>query len=271
MKKSLTFKDQYGDWALITGGSSGIGRSIAFEVARKGLNLILVARGIEALSQTADEIKKSTGVQIKTIVADLSKHEDIETLENQTKEFEIGLLVHSAGLENNGFFPKNDLRKELNLLQLNVISTMTLSHIFSQRMVNNGRGGILLVSSVIGHMPSPYFANYAASKSYILNFGMSLHAELKAKGIDVSVLSPGVTQTPMSEKTGIDWTKSKVKIMNSDAVALEAIEKFGKQLSIIPGKENRMLAFFAKHIFTFSKSAIMNEKFIRKTINQTKL
>ncbi|WP_156027130.1 SDR family NAD(P)-dependent oxidoreductase [Sporocytophaga myxococcoides] len=271
MKKSLTFKDLYGDWALITGGSSGIGKSIAFEVARKGLNLILVARGAEALTQTANEIKKSTGVHIKTIVADLRKHEDIIAIENQTKAFEIGLLVHSAGLENNGFFPKNDFQKELSLLQLNVISTMTLSHIFSQRMVNIGRGGILLISSVIGHMPSPYFANYAASKSYILNFGLSLHAELKARGITVSVLSPGVTQTPMSDKTGIDWTKSKVKIMSSDEVAMEAIEKFGKQLSIVPGKENRMLAFFAKHIFSFSKSAMMNEKFIRRTINQTKL
>jgi hypothetical protein len=181
------------------------------------------------------------------------------------------MLILSAGIENNGSFTKNNLETEIKVIDLNVISTIRLTHHFAKKMEEQKKGGILFVSSLTAHMPSPFFSNYASTKSYISNFGSSLYAELKPKGIDVTILSPGVTNTPMSEKTGIDWTKTKVQTMGAKTVAEETIKKFGNKLSIIPGQGNKIMAFMAKKIIPTSKLAITNQKMMSKILAPDKL
>jgi len=125
------------------------------------------------------------------------------------------------------------------------------------------------VASLTGHMISPYFSSYAASKAYIINFGLSLRSELREKGVTISVLSPGLTSTPMSETIGkdIDWSKTPMKLMTTGEVAKEAMQQFGKKASIIPGVSNRITSFFATRIAPqfFGKN---NEKMMRKAFKE---
>lgn len=265
------FKNKYGEWSLITGASSGIGKAIAYEIADKGLNLVLVARGQKELEKVAEEIQNKYKISTKVVVADLSNQNGIDEVITKTQLLNIGLLVLAAGMENNGSFVKNNLEKELRVIELNIVSTLKLTHHFIKKMESQNKGGVLFVSSLTAHMPSPYFSNYAATKSYIFSLATSLYGELKAKGIDISVLSPGVTNTPMSKSTEIDWTETPVKTMNPEAVAQETIRDFGKKLSIIPGKGNRIMAFVAKKILSYKTLAKSNQKMMQKVLNPDKL
>jgi len=266
----MNFKERYGEYALITGGSSGIGKAIANELAKKGLNIILVARRLEELQQTANEIKKQNNVDVVCLSADLLTEAGMQTIKNETEKYKIGLLVPAAGLEVNGAFEKNNLEKELRVIKLNVTVTMELTHHFVQKMVSRKKGGLLLIASLSGHMPNPYFANYAGTKAYVLNFGASLYGELKPKGIDVTVLSPGLTNTPMVADNGVDWSKTPLQALTPEEVAKTAINALGKKLIAIPGFKNKMMGAMAKHT-PFKMGAIMGKKMMDKAINPSKL
>lgn len=152
----------------------------------------------------------------------------------------------------------------------NTVATLQLTHYFSQAMVKRGRGGILLISSLSGHMPNPYFSNYAGSKAYVLNLGASLHGELKPKGVDVSVLSPGLTNTPMIAENGMDWSKTPMKAMDPSMVAEIGLSGLGKRFLSVPGGKNKMMAWMAKHS-PLEMQAKMNEKMVRNAIDHNKL
>jgi len=186
-------KSKYGAYALVTRGTLGIGAEFTKQLAKKGLNIILVARRQNLLDDKAVELRNEYGVDIQTIQVDLTKKEGIQKVIDGTSELEVGLFIPCAAIENHGMITKLSIEKELALIQLNITTTYALTHHFANKMVKRNKGGILFVSSMIGHMPNPYFSNYAASKAYILNLGTSLNGELKKYNIDVSVLSPGPT------------------------------------------------------------------------------
>jgi short-subunit dehydrogenase len=118
-----------------------------------------------------------------------------------------------------------------------------MTHHFGKKMTERGRGGILLISSMIGHMPNPYFSNYAGIKAYIANLGFSLNYEMKKKGVDVTVLSPGPTDTPMLRDAGdgMDISKMPMSIQKPDYVAQLAIDGLGIKPHVIPGFKNTMM------------------------------
>jgi len=266
----MNYKEKYGNYALISGGSSGIGKAIATELASKGLNLILVARREAELQQAAKEIKAKHPIEVVCIVADLLTDEGMQTVKRETEAFQVGLLVPAAGLEENGAFEKNSLEKELRVIKLNVSVTMELTHHFVQKMIPRKKGGVLLIASLSGHMPNPYFANYAGTKAYVLNFGASLYAELQSKGIDVTVLSPGLTKTPMTADNGVDWSKTPMTAISPEQVAQTAVNALGKKLVAVPGFKNKMMAFMAKHT-PFKLGAKMGKKMMIKALNPNKL
>jgi len=113
-------------------------------------------------------------------------------------------------------------------------------------MVQNSKGGIILVASLSGYMPNPYFANYAGTKAYMLNFGASLYGEVKPKGVDVTILSPGLTNTPMTKDNGVDGSKTPKQTMSPKQVAQTAVNALGKNLIAIPGTKNNLMAAMAK-------------------------
>ncbi len=248
----MDFKERYGSWALITGGTSGIGEEMTKIVASRGLNIVLVARRQEVLTEKANSLQSQYGIEVKTISADLTKQEDLDRIISETEALEIGLIIPNAAIENHGMLIDIPLEKELAALQMDVVSVLTMTHHFGKKMAARGRGGILLVSSMIGHMPNPYFANYAGMKAYVANLGFSLHYELKQKGVDVTVLSPGPTDTPMLKGASdqMDITKMPMDIQKPDYVAQLAIEGLGKQAHVIPGKKNTIMVRMTKSMST---------------------
>ncbi len=265
------FKKKYGSYALITGGTSGIGEEIAKIVASKGLNIVLVARRQNLLDEKSAELIKKYGIEVKTISADLTLKEDLEKVLKETASLEIGLLIPNAAIENHGFMMDISLEKELAAIQMDITSVFVMTHHYGKKMADRGRGGILLVSSMIGHMPNPYFANYAAIKAYIANLGFSLNYELNKKGVDVTVLSPGPTDTPMLQGAGdgMDISKMPMAIQKPDYVAQLAIHGLGKKAHIIPGFKNTMMVKMSK-IMPLSKAINSGGQMMDKVMNTGK-
>ncbi|MGR9051843.1 MAG: SDR family NAD(P)-dependent oxidoreductase [Gammaproteobacteria bacterium] len=245
MKK---FVNKYGNYALITGASSGIGAEFARQLARLGLDLVLVARRKSALDKLASDLEKQHGIKAKTVELDLLDDHAVEKLLAATNDLNIGLLVLSAGMEVHGAFVENSYDKESELVKLNALIPMQLAHVFGGRMIARKQGGILFVSSTFGHQAVPYFANYAASKAYILGLGQALNYELKKSNVDVTVLSPGLTTTEMTQNMqGIDFKKMPITEMRVEPVVKKAIRALGKQQVVIPGGRNIFMDVMGKY------------------------
>lgn len=244
----MDFKEKYGKWAVITGGTSGIGEEMAKIIAAKGVNIVLVSRRQNVLDDKATMIGSKYGVEVKTISADLTKTDDLAKVLRETANLEVGLLIPNAAIENHGFMMDIPLEKELAAIQMDITAVYTMTHHFGKKMAERGRGGILLVSSMIGHMPNPYFSNYAGIKAYVANLGFSLNYELKKKGVDVTVLSPGPTDTPMLNGAmgEMDLSKMPMAIQKPDYVAQLAIDGLGKTPHVIPGFKNTVMVRMTK-------------------------
>ncbi len=262
------FSNKYGNWALITGATSGIGAEMTSQIAAKGINIVLVARREKELKAHATSLVERYGIETKIMVADLTKEADVDKVTAVDKE--ISLLVIAAGMEVNGAFEKTSMEKERQVVQINVMATLALTHHFSQGMVLRKKGGILLIASLSGHMPNPYFANYAGTKAYVLALGASLYGELKPKGVDVTVLSPGLTNTPMIADNGVDWAKTPMTAMDPSIVAEAGINGLGKRVVTVPGGKNKMMAWMAKHMPLKMQSS-MNEKMVGKAMDADKI
>ncbi len=251
MTKHAAFREKYGPWALITGGSAGIGEAFAWILAERGLNLVLVARNPERLEQKAAEIRaQNPSIQVRTHQADLSVTGTVESLIQATAGLEIGLVIPNAGMETNGSFLKNNFVDEQRLIQLNICAPAHLAHHYGRLMTERGHGGILFVSSIAGYGPTPYLTNYGASKAYIISLGEALHYELKPKGVDVLVLSPGLTDTPLVTNSGVDWAQIYIPFMDADTTALVGIKALGRKSTVIPGFVNKLVIFVRKYILT---------------------
>ncbi len=241
------FKQQYGPWALITGASSGIGREISEQLAQQGMNIVAVARNQENLDSLKDSLETRFAIKVRTISADLSQPEASYAINKQTADLDIGLLIPNAGIENNGAFIDNPIEAEQKMLALNTVSPMLLSHLygqrFKQRFAQNKRSGILLTSSLFGYQGVPFVSNYSATKAYILSLGEALNVELKPFGIDVTVLSPGLTDTAMPQNMGIDFTKMPITLHKPAIVARIGLNALGKKATVVPGFINKFYAW----------------------------
>jgi short-subunit dehydrogenase len=234
--------ERYGPWALVTGASSGIGAEFARQLARAGLNLVLVARRKARLDELAEQMEEQHRIQVRTVRADLSRPDFIADILSATQAIEIGLLVNNAGFGLAGSFLDHGMDDELALLDVNCRAPLILTHAFGRKMTRRKRGGIIFVSSVSGYIATPFEASYAASKVYELFLAHSLRYELKKHGVDVLALCPGVTNTEFHELAGM----RPVAAMPVEPVVAVALEKLGKRSAVVSGWHNRMLVFFLK-------------------------
>lgn len=240
MTRKLT---KYGKWALVVGGSTGIGRAFAEQIAASGMDIVLVARGKPELEKTAESIIEQYNVRVETIAIDMVSLDAPQELFDKTADKDIGLLVLSAGMETTGDFTIVDLKFHRNLIQLNIQVPAELSRLFGQKMADQGRGGIIFLSSLFGYQGVPLVANYAASKSYILTLGEALNVELKPHGVDVLVVSPGLTETAMSANMPVNFGKMPITKHQPDKVARIGLWALGRKASIVPGLMNKIYAF----------------------------
>ncbi|WP_277373759.1 SDR family oxidoreductase [Pseudomonas sp. AA-38] len=234
-------------YALITGASSGLGLALAEALARRGRNLILVARRRDALESIASELALRFGVEVRFRLCDLSEPLQISglLLELEEGDWRIDLLVNSAGLGCAGPFLEQDWMRELEQLEVNVLALTRLCHALGKRMALQGGGQILNVASVAAFQPGPWMSSYYASKAYVLHFSEGLREELRHYGVRVSVLCPGPTRTAFFRSAQMNVSRlDKGKLMmNAEEVALIAVRGLERNRAIIvPNWRNRLLA-----------------------------
>ncbi|WP_375498267.1 SDR family NAD(P)-dependent oxidoreductase [uncultured Nostoc sp.] len=194
--------------AVITGASSGIGYELAKQFAQNGFDLVVTATG-SSINEAAAAFEE-LGAKVETVQADLATYNGVETLINQIQATgrPVEAIAINAGVGVGGKFTETDLQEELNLINLNVVSSVHLAKRVVKDMVDRGNGKILFTSSIAALMPGPFEAVYAASKAFIHSFAEGLRNELKDTDVTVTALMPGPTDTNFFHRAGMDDTKA---------------------------------------------------------------
>jgi short-subunit dehydrogenase len=231
--------------ALVTGASSGIGLDLSRVLAKNGYDLVLVARTASKLQDAANELQKS-GVSAGVIASDLSRPSAAAEIvaELTLRNIEIEVLVNNAGYGLTGPFVENDLQREVDMIQVNVVALTQLTKLLLRPMVARKRGRILNVASTAAFQPGPLMAVYYATKAYVLSFSEAIAEELRDSGVTVTALCPGPTQTGFAEIANMTQTRlfTMMRPMSSAAVARAGYRGMmsGKRI-VIPGAKNKML------------------------------
>jgi short-subunit dehydrogenase len=231
------FAARYGRWALVAGGSEGLGAAFARALAKKGLDLVLVARREEPLAALAGALTAAHGVKVRTLAVDLASPNAAEAVDAACAEVEVGLVVISAADARVAPFFEVPLADKLRAVDLNCRTPLALAHRFGARMRTRRRGGLVFLSSLAGLYGGPYVATYAATKAFDTILAESLAGELAVFGIDVVACVAGPTRTPT-------WSRNAARVgpapMDADAVAAETLAALGKRLRVIPGARHRL-------------------------------
>ncbi len=225
---------------LITGGSSGIGRDIAREFAKRGYELVLVAKNEDKLLQVKEELN----TKVDIISMDLSNKENVIKLHDMVKNIDI--LINNAGFGVFGEFTKTDLKKELELIDTNITAVHILTKLYLQDMKKQQSGQILNVASISGFMPGPLMDAYYASKAYVVRLSEGIYEELKKEKskVKISVLCPGPVETNFNNVADV---KFKLNSLSSEYVAKYTVKKMLKgKFMIIPGLKIKFVKILAK-------------------------
>lgn len=235
-------RKRYGEWAVVTGASSGIGLRFAEKLAAEGLNLVIAARRIELLNDLREKLIREHGVEVRCLQVDLSRNDCLNRLIEVCGDIEVGLVINNAGSGVPGAFSESDIEVEKDLIRLNCISPIEITHHFLPSMLVRRKGAILFVSSLMGFQGVPYMANYSATKGYLLNFGESIYHECKDTGVDVLVVAPGATETPGKYLHEVDYSKLPITWMSIEEVVAASLKSIGKRVFVIPGIRNHFTA-----------------------------
>ena len=228
--------------ALVTGASSGIGYEISKYLAKRGYDIIVVARNRQVLENLKKEIK--TNVQI--VCMDLSVVDNCVKLYENFKDENIDVLINNAGFGMYGNFDILDMNKEIEMINVNILACDILTKLFLKDMKKRDSGYILNVGSIAGFMPGPLMSSYYASKSYVVKLTQAIRKELKKSksGVSVSVLCPGPVNTNFNNTAGVKFA---VRPLSSEYVAKYAVDMlFKKKLVIVPGFTIKLARFFSK-------------------------
>lgn len=230
--------------ALITGGSSGIGRDIAIELSKKGYDLILVARDEQKLKDVKNKIKEKSNVNVQIEPMDLNKEENCKILHD--KYSDIDILVNNAGFGVHGEFIKTDLEKEVNMIKTNIIAMHVLMKLYLQDMTARNYGIILNTASIAAFMPGPVMASYYGTKAYVLRLSQAVKEELEKSNskVQISVLCPGPVDTNFNN---VSEGKFDIHSVGSEFVARCAVNKmFRGKFIIVPGPLMKIMRFLSK-------------------------
>ena len=239
-----------GETVLITGASSGIGLELARCFAADKSNVVLVARNTDALMSLADELHRDHGIRTTVLTADLSQPETPTRIFNEVQQtgVHVDVLVNNAGFGAHGAFAGLPLRRQLEMIQVNVAALTELTGLFLPGMLERKRGGVLNVGSVAGFVSGPGMAVYFATKAYVLSFSEALAAELAGTGLTVTALCPGPTATNFGKiARGPKARQFKAPKMTAATVARCGHRAFRRGRGLcVPGLQNRSLIFLVR-------------------------
>ncbi|MEL7368500.1 MAG: SDR family NAD(P)-dependent oxidoreductase [Myxococcota bacterium] len=228
---------RYGPWAVITGASDGIGRQIAEQLADAGLNLVLVARREAILGEMANAIRTRSGVEVTLLAADLSQRASVQHVLDATAALDVGLLVAAAGFGTSGDLIDGDLEQELNMVDVNCRALLHMVHAFGRRLRDRGRGGIILMSSLVGFQGVPRAANYAGTKAYVQSLAEGLSHELGPLGVDVIASAPGPVHSGFAARANMRMSSA----LTPKVVARETLARLGHARVVRPGFMTKFL------------------------------
>lgn len=189
--------------ALVTGASSGIGATYADRLAKRGYDLVLVARDAARLQALADRLTEETGVKVSVLPADLTDRADVRNVEKRLREdTDISLLVNNAGIGPKGKLLDDDIDYLETMIELNVVAANRLAIAAAQAFAGRGRGAIVNIASVVAYIPERFNGTYSATKAFVLNLIQAIHSEVAEKGVRVQAVMPGLTRTEIFERVG---------------------------------------------------------------------
>ncbi|MFF1547394.1 SDR family NAD(P)-dependent oxidoreductase [Streptomyces sp. NPDC058291] len=190
--------------ALVTGASSGLGTEFASQLAARGHDLVLVARSGDRLEELAAELTRVHGVKTHVLVQDLAQPDAGRRVARELadRSLQVDLLVNNAGFGTAGRFEEIAPDRDHDMLMVNVVALVDLTHALLPGMLERGKGAVLNVGSTAGYQPSPYLTVYSASKTFVFNFSLALRQEYRGRGIRVTALCPGPVETKFFEVIG---------------------------------------------------------------------
>jgi len=238
-RRRCEFQSRYGPWAVVTGASSGIGRATALQLGEAGLNLVIVGRRHDLLNDVAAQLSRSSDIETRVVVADLATSSGLEMVEVACKDLDVGLLVAAAGFGTSGPFLEADLRVELEMLDVNCGALVGECLYFGRRFARRGRGGIVLMASLVGFQGVPFSASYAATKAYVQSLAEALYVELRPLGIDVLASAPGPVRSGFEARANMRMSAA----IEPDVVARETLQALGRKSAVTPGLFSKILTY----------------------------
>lgn len=218
----------HGAWAVVTGATSGIGRAYAHELARRGLNIVLISRNLSKLKHEAKEIERLHGRVTRVIQADFTGGLEIyEAIKTGLQDLEIGVLVNNVGMlyakQPSKLLDCENIAKRLSdLINCNIMSVAQMTAIVLPQMVSRSKGIIINISSILGKKPNPLFSAYSASKAFVRSFSQAVGAEYFSEGVLVQTVNPCLVESNMTADT-----KYRSAVMNSEDYARQALDTLG--------------------------------------------
>ncbi|WP_310990996.1 SDR family NAD(P)-dependent oxidoreductase [Aequorivita marina] len=247
---------------MVTGAASGLGLELTKLLAEDGYDLILADVDAEKLQQASDEIAAQYHSNIQLIVKDLSRSNVADQIFEAIEDKPIDVLINNAGFGVFGSFNDTDWQREMDMLNLHVITTTHLTKLVLKGMVARGNGKILNMSSLAAFQPGPLMSLYYASKAYILSFSEAIANELKGSGVTVTCLCPGQTNTCFQEVVSNGTASSNNKI-NFNVACPQKVAKYGYEamqkgkVVAIPGKINKFLSKLPRFVPRRTATAII--------------
>lgn len=233
------FVRRYGPWAVVTGASDGIGLAFAQALAARGLHLVLVARREPLLSQLAQDLERSHGVQCRVLALDLSDPAGVQRLAELTADLDVGLLVAAAGFGTSGPLLASPLANELDMVALNCSSVLAQAWHFGPRLARRGRGGVVFMSSLLGFFGTPRAANYAATKAYVQSLAEGLRVEWAPAGVDVIASAPGPIRSGFAQRADLQMAQA----LPPEVVARVTLQALGRRTTVRPGWLSKLLGW----------------------------
>jgi uncharacterized protein len=237
--------------ALITGASGGIGFELTKLFARDGHDLVLVARSGNKLDHVRTQLERRHGISVRTITKDLADPSAPEEIFKALEQagVQIDVLVNNAGYAMFDPFVDMDIKRVMDMLQVNIMALTHLSWLFVPGMVQRGQGRVLNLGSTASFLPGPLMACYYASKAYVLSFSEAIANELHGTGVTVTALCPGPTETGFQKRANVEESKliKGKRIMEAGAVARAGYKALmaGKPL-VVPGLSNNLIPLLAR-------------------------
>ncbi len=254
---TANFSDKYGPWGLVAGASVGLGAAFAEELAKRKLNLVLIARRSEPLKELEKELKSRYGVDIRKVQLDLASPNLIEELSPHTDDIEIGLMIYDTAFHTIGAFFNQSLENHLRHIDVNCRGPLMLTYHYGSKMIKRGRGGIILMSSLSGFQGSPLLTSYGGTKAYNIVLGEGLWYELKKQGVDVMASVAGAIETPNYIQTKPNKLSFGPGPMKPADVARETIAAMGKTHIFVPGRIYRLSSLITNRFMTRTRAIKM--------------